>query len=206
MKKVKTLTFGISLLLSISNAESGTQLSFIVEHANYGNDFNMKPSFVFSSRFVKTVPIIKKIGIQFSFSKMPFFIGNNPWLYKDKVSWYAISIVKPISFNTNSFGFSFYTGLGMVYQSTWHDDLVYENDEDGCFGCGDYYTPPGFYLDYEIHAEIDYLVTQQLEIGIGFAFRNFLGPGGLYTDVHNPPLLGNSIGTYLTIGRNFSSK
>ncbi len=201
-RKPALLISAFSLLFTCATANPGKGISFTVEYASYHNDFGINPSLIYSIKLITCAPLIHNTGVQFSYSKLPYFTADYPGLYKDKVTWFAMSFIKPISLRIDPFVLSVIPGVGTVIQSTWHDDLIHESDEPDCFGCGDYNTPLGFYLDYEIQSDIHYRFTSELELGIGFAFRRFLGPVPTYTDIYNPPALGDSFGTYITIGKN----
>lgn len=95
------------------------------------------------------------------------------------------------------------TGGHVIYAN--HDDLLYEKDEPGCFGCGDYRTPStlGLYFNYGLLVRVP-AANSGLEAGGQLHATSYVSQPGL-TDVHNPPRLEKSLSGRVQVGYIFGS-
>ena len=180
---------------------SDHQHSIIFEYNFYSADRIIDPAIAFSYRFITE----KHLGIQFSYSKLPYYYSDYPWSFRDRISWWSLLIVRPLSFTLNNFKIELSPGLGALYQKTWHDDLEYEQTSPGCFGCGDYYTANRYYLSLQIGAEVKRsIISKNFQIGVGGIFRKYLGMRIMATDTHNPPFLNYSYGIVISANYSFN--
>ncbi|MBI4727824.1 hypothetical protein HY768_11520 [candidate division TA06 bacterium] len=173
--------------------------SVIIEYNQYRNDFDMNPGFAFGYRLITKIPIINRIGLQFTYSKLPYFRGQEPYVYspapyRDQITWYGPAVIKPFAITLGKIEWETAIGIGLAHQSTWHDDL--NQDESSLWGLGDYYTPTLTYYTPQFSTEISIkFFREQLGFGFGGGIRQFAGATtGAWTDIHNPPRLGFGYG------------
>lgn len=193
------------LLITLPSIIWGFELehSVVIEYDLYRNDFNMNPGFAFGYRVIGKIPVINKIGLQFTWSRLPYFTNDNPWPYRDQITWYGFTATKPFSINFGKLEWEGAPGIGFAHQSTWHDDLIYDTPMFG--GAGDYYTPTLTYYTPQFSTEIrTKFFRKKLTLGFGGVIRQFAGAtSGVLLDIHNPPLLGLGYGLFFRFWGNF---
>jgi len=143
--------------------------SFGLDYRLKIKNFVIEPEFLLSpmSEYQKGIeyidkPFLRRFGVNFLFDIPLFMVQVSPSL-----------------------------GAGLYFISAEHDDLLYNNDEPGCFGCGDYTTPTngGAYFVYGI--EFGKLLIKRFLISL--QLRGYLyGEQSYMLDIHNPAQLDGS--------------
>ncbi len=187
----------IVLVLFISHTHGNDhQHSVILEYNFYSADLKIEPGMAIGYRFIPN----NIIGFQVSYSKLPYFYADYPRIYRDRISWWSLLMVRPINIELSNFNIELTPGLGGLYQRTWHDDLESNQNTPGCFGCGDYYTANQYYLNFQIGVEIKRtVISENFQIGIGGIFRKLFTKHTMATDVHNPVSLDYTYGVLLSL-------
>jgi hypothetical protein len=158
-----------------------------VEYGDYESNEPLKPSFSFGLTYrINIYNVIFEPEILFV--PMPRFQHGSEYIDKPFLKKFGVNFL--YDFPLKVLNAAPIAGAGLFYINAEHDDLLHDNEEL-CFGCGDYTTPTtgGYYLTYGI--ELNKMLTRHVII-IGYLKGNLYGGQGSNIDIHNPAELEKS--------------
>jgi hypothetical protein len=176
------------MFLSFSSFALSHGPFILLDYGYYESADPVKPSFSFGLDYrIKIKNFI--VEPEFLLIPMPEYQKGNEYIDKPFLRKLGVNFLFDIPLFMAQISPSI--GAGLYFISAEHDDLLYDNDEPGCFGCGDYTTPTngGAYFVYGV--ELGKMLVRKLLISV--LLKGYLYSGQGYSlDIHNPAQLDNS--------------